>query len=56
MKKVGILFGKNFYIDTDDEEITKMVIKWFECLEMRERRIENKEIELNLLYLKKDKK
>lgn len=48
MKQIGILFGEKFYIDTDDEDIVKRATNYLEDLEARERRVRNKEIEMDL--------
>jgi len=48
MKKIGLLFGENFFIDTDDENKIKMAENWLADLESRERRVRSKEIELDL--------
>ena len=52
MKKIGILFGKDFLIDSEDPEIVKLAIKWFEDLEKREKEVFNKEIELRIIRFK----
>jgi hypothetical protein len=50
MKKIGMLFGEGFYIDTDNENKVKMATKWFEHLEAREVAVGNKEIELEMKH------
>ncbi len=48
MKKIGILFGEDFYIDTDNVDIEIKAIKWFGRLEARERAVGYKEIEMEM--------
>jgi len=47
-KKLGTLFGDEFYIKTDSEEAFKASENWLADLEARERRVRTKEIELDL--------
>lgn len=49
MRKIATLFGIDFYADTEDEKKALLLEDYIKKLEAREKRVSNKEIELDLM-------
>ena len=45
---VGILFGEQIFVESENEQAVKQIVRYMSGLDARETRIRNKEIELDL--------